>query len=53
MKRMARICAVLCLGLFVGALSTQADTHNKKTQIRFNEPVEVPGATLPGRHLCL
>ncbi|MGB8541882.1 MAG: LPXTG cell wall anchor domain-containing protein [Candidatus Acidiferrales bacterium] len=47
MKRIACIFAVLCLGLVVGTLGTQADTHNKKTQIQFNEPVEVPGATLP------
>jgi LPXTG-motif cell wall-anchored protein len=47
MKRIACIFAVLCLGLSVGSLGTQADTHNKKTQIRFSEPVEVPGATLP------
>jgi LPXTG-motif cell wall-anchored protein len=47
MKRIACICAVLCLGLIGGTLGTQADTHNKKTQIRFNEPVQVPGATLP------
>jgi LPXTG-motif cell wall-anchored protein len=47
MKSIARIFAVLCLGLFLSTLGTPADTHNKKTQIRFNEPVEVPGATLP------
>ncbi len=43
MKRIACICAVLCLGLVIG---TQADTRNKKTQITFHESVEVPGATL-------
>ena len=47
MKSIARIFAILCLGLFIGTLGTQADTHNKKTQIKFNEPVAVPGATLP------
>jgi LPXTG-motif cell wall-anchored protein len=47
MKRIARIFAVLCLGLVASTLGTHADTRNKKTQLRFNEPVEVPGATLP------
>jgi len=47
MKKAACICTVLCLALVLSAAGTQADQHNKKTQVTFSQPVQVPGATLP------
>ncbi len=52
MKKIACICVVLCLALVVSAVGIKADTHNKKTQITFSQPVVVPGATLqPGTYV--
>jgi len=47
MKKVACICTVLCLALVLSAAGTQADQHNKKTQVTFSQPVQVPGTTLP------
>ena len=49
MKIFKTIIAVVALVLMSGAVATRvsADTHNKKTVMTFNQPIEIPGQVLP------
>ena len=46
LKIVARVLFIVMLCVLAVPLAT-ADEHNKKTQVTFMEPVEVPGRILP------